>query len=116
MGDVSIYLVKIDTGKTVRVTLPNIERLSDDERILWDETVWLTWHAVQSRRRDPVNGPETDIELIGARTAASRDAPGRLGPLWTFLFRFGPPRWSRVRAAGTGPASAWSSRCRTCGC
>jgi hypothetical protein len=19
--------------------------LSDDERILWDETVWLTWHA-----------------------------------------------------------------------
>jgi putrescine transport system ATP-binding protein len=45
MGDVSIYLVKIDTGKTVRVTLPNVERLSDDERILWDETVWLTWHA-----------------------------------------------------------------------
>jgi putrescine transport system permease protein len=21
-------------------------------------------------------------------------APGRLGPLWTFLFRFGPPRWT----------------------
>ncbi len=45
MGDVSIYLVKIDTGKTIRVTLPNVERLSDDERILWDETVWLTWHG-----------------------------------------------------------------------
>jgi putrescine transport system ATP-binding protein len=45
MGDLSIYLVKIDSGKTVRVTLPNVERLSDDERILWDETVWLTWHA-----------------------------------------------------------------------
>jgi putrescine transport system ATP-binding protein len=45
MGDVSIYLVKIDTGKIVRVTLPNVERLSDDERILWDETVWLTWHG-----------------------------------------------------------------------
>jgi putrescine transport system ATP-binding protein len=45
MGDVSIYLVKIDTGKMVRVTMPNIERLSDDERILWDETVWLTWHG-----------------------------------------------------------------------
>ena len=44
MGDLSIYLVKIDSGKTVRVTLPNVERLSDDERILWDETVWLTWH------------------------------------------------------------------------
>jgi putrescine transport system ATP-binding protein len=45
MGDVSIYLVKIETGRTLRVTVPNIERLSDDERILWDETVWLTWHG-----------------------------------------------------------------------
>jgi putrescine transport system ATP-binding protein len=45
MGDLSIYLVKIDSGKTVRVTLPNVERLSDEERILWDETVWLSWHA-----------------------------------------------------------------------
>jgi putrescine transport system ATP-binding protein len=45
MGDVSIYLVKIESGKVVRVTLPNVERLSDDERILWDETVWLTWHG-----------------------------------------------------------------------
>jgi putrescine transport system ATP-binding protein len=44
MGDVSVYLVQIDSGKTVRVTLPNIERLSDEERILWDETVYLTWH------------------------------------------------------------------------
>jgi putrescine transport system ATP-binding protein len=45
MGDVSIYLVKADSGKTLRVTLPNVERLSDDERILWDETVWLSWHG-----------------------------------------------------------------------
>jgi putrescine transport system ATP-binding protein len=45
MGDVSIYLVKIDTGKTIRVTLPNIERQSDDERIAWEETVWLSWHG-----------------------------------------------------------------------
>jgi putrescine transport system ATP-binding protein len=44
MGDMSVYLVKIDSGKMVRVTLPNVERLSDDERILWDETVYLTWH------------------------------------------------------------------------
>jgi len=44
MGDVSVYLVQIDSGKTVRVTLPNVERLSDEDRILWDETVYLTWH------------------------------------------------------------------------
>jgi putrescine transport system permease protein len=24
----------------------------------------------------------------------SHEAPGRLGPLWMFLFRFGPPRWT----------------------
>jgi putrescine transport system ATP-binding protein len=45
MGDVSIYLVQIESGRTVRVTLQNAERLSDDERILWDETVWLSWHS-----------------------------------------------------------------------
>jgi putrescine transport system ATP-binding protein len=44
MGDMSVYLVKIETGRTVRVTLPNIERMSDDERILWDEPVYLSWH------------------------------------------------------------------------
>ncbi|MFO7325514.1 MAG: polyamine ABC transporter ATP-binding protein [Pseudomonadota bacterium] len=44
MGDMSVYLVRIDSGKMVRVTMPNVERLSDDERILWDETVYLTWH------------------------------------------------------------------------
>jgi putrescine transport system permease protein len=31
--------------------------------------------------------------ITAARTAA-RAEPGRLGPLWTFLFRYGPPRWT----------------------
>jgi putrescine transport system permease protein len=34
------------------------------------------------------------VRLPAARTQGQRDAPGRLGPLWTFLFRFGPPRWT----------------------
>jgi len=34
------------------------------------------------------------LKLSAARTISSRDAPGRLGPLWTFLFRYGPPRWT----------------------
>jgi putrescine transport system ATP-binding protein len=42
MGDMSLYLVKIDSGRMVRVTLPNIERHADD-RISWDETVYLSW-------------------------------------------------------------------------
>ncbi len=44
MGDMSVYLVKIETGRMIRVTLPNIERHADD-RISWDETVYLSWHA-----------------------------------------------------------------------
>ena len=32
------------------------------------------------------------MKLSAARM--SREAPGRLGPLWTFLFRYGPPRWT----------------------
>jgi len=30
-----------------------------------------------------------------ARNAAPHGTHGRLGPLWTFFFRYGPPRWSR---------------------
>jgi putrescine transport system permease protein len=30
----------------------------------------------------------------GLRTVGTRSQPGRLGPLWTFFFRYGPPRWS----------------------
>jgi len=44
MGDVSIYLVQIDSGKTVRVTLPNIMR-DAEHRITRDETVYLSWHG-----------------------------------------------------------------------
>ncbi len=44
MGDVSIYLVQIDSGKTVRVTLPNITR-DAEHRITRDETVHLSWHG-----------------------------------------------------------------------
>jgi putrescine transport system ATP-binding protein len=44
MGDISIYLVQIDSGKTVRVTLPNIMR-DAEHRITRDETVQLSWHG-----------------------------------------------------------------------
>ena len=41
MGDMSVYLVRLDSGRTVRVTIPNIER--HEERIVWDERVVLRW-------------------------------------------------------------------------
>jgi putrescine transport system ATP-binding protein len=44
MGDVSIYLLRLDSGKIVRVTQPNVYRHADD-RITWDERVYMHWHA-----------------------------------------------------------------------
>jgi putrescine transport system ATP-binding protein len=44
MGDMSIYLLKLDSGKIVRVTQPNVYRHADD-RVTWDERVYLHWHS-----------------------------------------------------------------------
>jgi putrescine transport system ATP-binding protein len=43
MGDVSVFLVQLDSGKTVRVTLPNTHRHADSP-FTWDERVWVSWH------------------------------------------------------------------------
>ena len=42
MGDLSIYLVRLASGKVVRITQPNVFRHAD-ERITWDEQVYLRW-------------------------------------------------------------------------
>jgi putrescine transport system ATP-binding protein len=44
MGDMSIYIVELDTGKLVRVTLPNVVRRAED-RLTAEESVYLSWHA-----------------------------------------------------------------------
>jgi putrescine transport system ATP-binding protein len=44
MGDTSIYIVALDTGKLVRVTLPNVVRRAED-RFTAEESVFLSWHA-----------------------------------------------------------------------
>ncbi len=41
LGDLSIYLVRLPTGKVVRVTRPNTTRHS--EAITWDQQVYLSW-------------------------------------------------------------------------
>ena len=43
LGDLSIYLVKLPTGKVVRVTQPNTSRHA--EAITWDQTVYLSWDS-----------------------------------------------------------------------
>jgi putrescine transport system ATP-binding protein len=44
LGDVSVYLVRLPSGRMVRVTRPNMRRQSAAiDRITWDEEVWLAW-------------------------------------------------------------------------
>jgi len=44
LGDMSVFLVQLDSGKVVRVTQPNVYRHAD-ERITWDQAVYIHWHA-----------------------------------------------------------------------
>ncbi len=44
MGDLSIYLVQIDSGKMLRVTLPNTQR-GGERPLAREESVWLSWHG-----------------------------------------------------------------------
>ena len=44
MGDMSIYLVQIDSGRMMRVTLPNVMRAAE-RPIAREESVWLSWHG-----------------------------------------------------------------------
>jgi spermidine/putrescine transport system ATP-binding protein len=44
LGSESVYDVRLDGGKRVRVIRPNLTRW-DQEDFSWDEDVWLGWHA-----------------------------------------------------------------------
>jgi putrescine transport system ATP-binding protein len=43
MGDLSIYIVELPTGKRIRVTQPNTHRHAENS-LTWDEAVWVSWH------------------------------------------------------------------------
>lgn len=42
IGGLSIYHVKTQSGKTIRATLANVDRLEGD-RLTWDDEVYLSW-------------------------------------------------------------------------
>ena len=44
MGDMSVYLLELASGKKLRVTQPNVYRHSED-RITWDERIYVQWHS-----------------------------------------------------------------------
>ena len=43
LGDLSVFLILLESGKTLRVTRPNMWR-HDDENITWEQEVYLHWH------------------------------------------------------------------------
>jgi putrescine transport system ATP-binding protein len=43
LGNLSIYRLKLDSGKVLTATRANLSRF-DEEAISWDERVWVTWH------------------------------------------------------------------------
>lgn len=43
-GNLSVLLVRLPSGKTVRVTRPNVWR-HEEESITWEQEVYLHWHA-----------------------------------------------------------------------
>ena len=42
LGDQSIYKIRLDSGKTIKATKPNLVRHEDDV-IKWDEPAWIGW-------------------------------------------------------------------------
>jgi spermidine/putrescine transport system ATP-binding protein len=44
LGSESVFDVRLETGQRVRVIRPNLTRW-DQEDFVWDEDVWLGWHA-----------------------------------------------------------------------
>jgi putrescine transport system ATP-binding protein len=43
LGDLSVLLIRLESGKTVRVTRPNVWR-HEEESITWEQEVYLHWH------------------------------------------------------------------------
>jgi putrescine transport system ATP-binding protein len=43
MGDVSVFNVRLDSGKVIKATQPNLIR-HVEEKITWDDRVYLHWH------------------------------------------------------------------------
>lgn len=47
LGDISIYHVQLASGRKVQVSLTNLRHTSE-QRLTWDDEVYLTWHPANS--------------------------------------------------------------------
>ena len=73
LGDLSIYLLRLASGKIVRVTQPNVYRHAD-ERITWDEQVYLHWDPTSRRGGDAVSARALRRLGIDGRAGRHRGA------------------------------------------
>lgn len=44
MGDISIFRLRLESGRMVQATKANLTRF-DDDAISWDEKVWISWDS-----------------------------------------------------------------------
>jgi putrescine transport system ATP-binding protein len=44
LGNQSMFSIRLDTGKRIKVTRPNLDRHADED-ISWDEKVWVGWEG-----------------------------------------------------------------------
>jgi putrescine transport system ATP-binding protein len=44
MGDMSVYLIRLESGREIKVTMPNQRRAAEHE-VDWDDRVFVSWHA-----------------------------------------------------------------------
>jgi putrescine transport system ATP-binding protein len=47
LGDISIYHVRLDSGKVVEVAQTNL-RHTAEHKISWEDTVWIGWHPANA--------------------------------------------------------------------
>ena len=44
LGDQSVFSIRLDSGKRIKATKPNIDRHADDD-VSWDDKVWVVWQG-----------------------------------------------------------------------
>ena len=89
-GDQSIYLVKLASGRQMRVTQPNTLRQGMGGRFRWDDKVWLSWDS---------SSPVVVTAVNRSLSPATRPAPFRLREASRWLRAHGPRRWGRAGTA-----------------
>ena len=116
LGNFSTYVVRLDSGKIVRVVTPNLYRMVDLP-ITWEDEVWLTLAAVGRRGAVFVSGdlPGGRNEPAGPRRGRRPRLGGRPGAAARRAPAPGAPPSDRAAGPPLRPAPR-DGRCPISGC